>query len=79
MIERILVEYLHDGRWTWSRDYPVTQEEEAKEYGRQLWRGGAAGVRISKFERRILVESRRSSDGSSGPRTSGPRPTPEAF
>lgn len=56
MIERILVEYMHDGQWTWSRDYPSGAEEEAKEHGRDLWRQGVQGVRISKFERRILLE-----------------------
>lgn len=35
------------------------------EYGRKLWREGAAGVKIAKFEQKILVEHRRSSEPAS--------------
>jgi hypothetical protein len=65
VIDRILVEYLHEGQWTWARDYPMSQLEEAKEFGRRLWRDGVAGVRISVTERRVLEEHRRSSDAAS--------------
>jgi hypothetical protein len=61
MFEGILVEYWHSGAWTWGRDYPATKrgEVDALEYGRSLWRSGAAGVRITKFARQVLVEHKR--------------------
>lgn len=59
-MERVVVEYWHDGGWVWTRDYPISLEADAVEHGRQLWRQGVAGVRISKFERKIIAEHRRS-------------------
>ena len=78
MIDRILVEYLHDGHWTWSRDYPVSHKEDALEYARNLWRNGAAGVRVSQTVRSVIVEHIRSSDAASRRPTRSPRPTGEA-
>lgn len=59
MMGRVVVYYWHHEGWCWSRDYPISQMEEAKEYGRSLWRNGAAGVKISAWEERIVVEHKR--------------------
>lgn len=75
MTDRVLVEYLHDGKWTWCRDYPKSQLENAKEFARSLWREGAAGIRISVTERRVLEEHTRSSDTGTRQPPRSPRTT----
>jgi hypothetical protein len=76
-MERVVVEYLHDDQWFWSRDYPALRLEDAKEYGRQLWKRGAAGVRITHYKPIVLVEEIRSHRAASARSTTGPSPTQE--
>lgn len=76
MIGRVVVYYWHEGSWFWSRDYPTSQQDEALEYGRELWRRGSAGVKISRYEEIIVAEHKRSDvlpnrATSQGPRTTG--------
>jgi hypothetical protein len=75
MIDRVVVYYWHRGSWFWSRDYPVSKTEDAKEYGRELWRNGAEGVKITQQKEVVLVEKMRSEGLASGPAPHGP-PTP---
>jgi hypothetical protein len=59
LIERVVVEVLREGQWSFAGDFSLGQEEKAKELGRQLWRQGAGGIRISRFQREVILEHRR--------------------
>jgi len=43
--------------WVLYRD--AFNEERAKEIGRTLWRQGAAGIKITVMEQRVIVEKMR--------------------
>lgn len=72
-MERVVVEYWHDGGWVWSRDYPTKLKDDALEYGRKLWRDGVAGVRITQYVPKVLVEERRSQQRRGSAGTTAPR------
>lgn len=48
------VHYLHGGRWIFGGQEDT--ESEAKEVGRDLWRSGVAGVRITATRHEVILE-----------------------